>query len=75
MWEGISRRFCLGFGFSLFTSRPRDVGRLAGPVVNADGLKTVIGLCKVNVLENVGGSGSRLSTQVGNLGDVGSRGR
>jgi hypothetical protein len=42
VWEGESGRFCLGFGFSLFTSRPRDVGGLAGPVIDADGFETVV---------------------------------
>jgi hypothetical protein len=60
--EGVSWRFYLCLGFSLFTSRPRDINRLAGPVVDADWFKTVIGLCKVDVFVEVGGSGSRLST-------------
>ena len=62
MWEGETCSFCLCLGFGLFTSRPRDVGRLAGPVVDTDRFKTVIRLCKVDVLKNVRGSGSRLST-------------
>jgi len=75
LWEGVSGRFCLGFGFSLFTSRPRDVGRLAGPVVDSNGFKTIVGLCEVDVFEKVGGSGSRLSTDVSDLRDVGRGGR
>ena len=73
--EGISGRLCLGFCLSLFTSRSRDVGGLAGPVVDTDGLETIIRLCKMDVFEKIGGSGSRLGTDVGNLGDVGGRGR
>jgi hypothetical protein len=74
-WEGVSGRLCLGFGFSLFTSRPRDIGRLAGPVIDTDGFKTVVGLCEVDVFEKVGGGGSRLSADVSNLRDVGRGGR
>ena len=62
VWEGESCRLCLCLGFGLFTSRSRDVGRLAGPVVDADRFKTVIRLCKVDVFENVRSGGSRLST-------------
>jgi hypothetical protein len=75
VWERVSGRFCLGFGFSLFTSRPRDIGGLAGPVIDADGFKTIVGLCEVDVFEKVGGSGSRLGTDVSDLGDVGRGGR
>jgi hypothetical protein len=75
VWEGESGRFCLGFGFSLFTSRPRDVGRLAGPVIDADGFQPVVGFGEVDVFEKVGGSGSRLSTDVSDLRDVGGGGR
>jgi hypothetical protein len=73
--EGVSGRFCLGFGLSFLTSRPRDIGRLAGPVIDTNGFQTVIGLCEVDVFQKVGGSGSRLSTNVSDLGDVGRRGR
>jgi hypothetical protein len=75
MREGVSGRFCLGFGFSLFTSRSRDIGGFAGPVVDTDGFKTVIGLCEVDVFVKIGGRGSRLGTDVSNLGDVGRGGR
>lgn len=36
---------------------------------------TVVRLCKVYVLENVGGSGGRLGAEVSDLRDVGRRGR
>ena len=75
LWERVSGRLCLGFGLSLFTSRPRDVGRLAGPIVDANGFKAVIRLCEVDVFEKVGSSGSRLGTDVSDLGEVGRRGR
>ena len=75
LWERVSGRLCLGFGLSLFTSRPRDVRRLAGPVEDANGFKTVIRLCEVDVFEKVGSSGSRLGTDVSDLGEVGRRGR
>jgi hypothetical protein len=75
LWEGVSGRFCLCFGFCLFTSWTRDVGRLAGPVVDSDGFETIVGLCEVDVFEKVGGSGSRLSANVSNLRDVGRGGR
>jgi hypothetical protein len=71
--EGERGGLCLGFGLSLLTSRPRDIGRLAGPVIDADGFETVIRLCKMDVFENVGGSGSRLSANVRNLGKMGRR--
>ena len=62
MWEGETRRFCLCFCFSLFTSRLGDAGRFAGLIVDADRFKTVIRLCEVDVFEDVRGSGSGLST-------------
>jgi hypothetical protein len=71
VWEGISGGFCLGFCLSFFTSGTRDIDRLAGPVIDADGFETVVRLCKVNVFESVGGRGSRLSTNVSDLRDVG----
>ena len=64
-WE--RRRFYLGFSFSLFISRSRYASRLAGPVVDTNGFETVIRLCKVNVRENAGGSGSRLGAKVSDL--------
>lgn len=70
-WE--RRRLHLGLSFSLFTSGSGDASRLAGPVVDANRFKTVIRLCKVDVLENVGGSGSRLGAEVSDLRDVGRR--
>jgi hypothetical protein len=75
LWEGVSGRFCLGFGFRLFTSRSRYVSGLAGPFVDSDGFETIVRLCEVDVFEEVGGSGSRLSADVSNLGDVGRGGR
>ena len=55
-WE--CRRFYLGFGFSLFTSGFRDAGWLARPAVDVNRLETIIELCRVYALENVGAAGA-----------------